>query len=243
MNVKLKSGVIMKSEISWRWKYRIAITALVVLFFAFSDATAGGKVGIYGLHMQPDGKDAENYSRPGWGGGLHVVVPVPQLRNGIAGVAGIDIANLLNETTVFIDNLTGLRVEQQTSQDYVRLYIGPQAGGHGNGFIRPHAGINLALIYYGIKTDVVVPDDSDRENEIRQNLKKEDRVVFGYDITLGVDLNFSNTIALDGGVRYLKTFSLPQQLGENSVKIHPQYFQIYVGIGMSFRMISRSGSM
>ena len=229
----------MKKEISSRWKRRIAIMALVTLSIGFSDATAGGKLGIYGIRMAPDGKDAENYSRPGWGGGLHVVVPVPQFRNGVAGVAGIDIANLLSETIVFNDNLTGLRVEQQTSQDYIRSYIGSQVGGHGNGFIRPHAGINLALIYYGIKTDVVVPDDSDRENEIRQNLRKKGKWVFGYDITLGVDLNFSNTIALDGGVRYLKTFSLPQQLGENSVTIHPQYFQVYIGIGISFRMISR----
>lgn len=228
----------MQNKISWRWKCQIAIMALVVLSIVFSDATAGGKVGIYLIRMEPDGKDAENYSRPGWGGGLHVVVPVPQLRNGLAGVIGFDYVNLLSETTEFRDRITGLRVEQQTSQDYIRSYIGSQVGGHGNGFIRPHAGINLALIYYGINTDVVIPDDSDRENEIRQNLRKEERWVFGYDITLGVDLNFSNTIALDGGVRYLKTFSLPQQLGENSVRIHPQYFQVYIGIGMSFRMIS-----
>ena len=229
----------MKNEISWRWKGQIAFMALAVLFIALSDATAGGKFGIYGIHMEPDGKDAENYSRPGWGGGLHVVVPFPKLRNGVAGVAGIDVANLLSETTIFIDNVTGFVVEQQTSQDYIRTYVGSQVGGHGNGFIRPHAGINLALVYYGIKTDVVVPDDSNRENEIRQNLRKEERWVFGYDITLGVDLNFSNKIALDGGVRYLKTFSLPQQLGENSVRIHPQYFQIYVGIGVSFQMMSK----
>ncbi|MEE9553917.1 MAG: hypothetical protein V3W18_06425 [candidate division Zixibacteria bacterium] len=229
----------MKNEILRYWKCRITIMALVILCVAFSDAIAGGKVGIYGIRMTPSGKDAENYSRPGWGGGFHVVVPVPQLRNGVAGVAGIDIANLLSETTEYIDGITGFRVEQQTSQDYVRTYIGSQVGGHGNGFIRPHAGINLALVYYGIKTDVVVPDDSDRENEIRQNLSKENHWVFGYDITLGVDLNFSNKIALDGGVRYLKTFSLPQQLGENSVKIHPQYFQVYIGIGVSFRMMKQ----
>lgn len=228
----------MQNKSLWLWIAQVTILTFVIFSMALSDATAGGKAGIYGIRMEPDGKDAGNYSRPGWGGGLHVVVPVPQLRNGLAGVAGIDIVNLLSETTEYIDGLTGLRVEQQTSQDYIRTYFGSQVGGHGNGFIRPHAGINLALIYYGIKTDVVIPDDSDRENEIRQNLRKKGRWVFGYDITLGVDLNFSNTIALDGGVRYLKTFSLPQQLGENSVTIHPQYFQIYFGIGASFRMMS-----
>ncbi len=213
--------------------------ALIVLSIVFSDAIAGGKVGIYGNRMVPSGKDAGDYSRPGWGGGLHVIVPVPRLRNGLAGVAGIDIVNLLSETIEFSDNLTGLRVEQQTQQDYIRLFIGSQVGGHGNGFIRPHAGINLALISYIIETDVVIPDDHDRENEIRQDLRDEARWAFGYDITLGVDLNFSNKMALDGGVRYLRTFSLPQQLGENSVTIHPRYFQVYIGIGISFRMISQ----
>ncbi len=217
---------------------QIVIMALVALSMGFSDAIAGGKLGIYGIRMVPSGKDAGDYSRPGWGVGLHVVVPVPRLRNGLAGVAGLDYVNLLSETIEFRDTFTGLIVEQQTSQSYIRFYMGSQVGGHGNGFIRPHAGINLALINYRISTDVVVPDDSDRENEIRQNLREKSRWAFGYDITLGVDLNFSNTIALDGGVRYLRTFSLPQQLGENSVTIHPRYLQVYIGIGISFRMIS-----
>lgn len=70
----------------------------------------------------------------------------------------------------------------------------------------------------------MIPDDNDRENEIRQNLKDKTRVIFGYDIILGLDLNFDNKWNLDGDVRYLKSFSLPQQLGDGSEKIHPQYF-------------------
>jgi opacity protein-like surface antigen len=97
--------------------------------------------------------------------------------------------------------------------------------------------VNLAFINYGISTDVVVPDDIDRENEIRQNLNSEDHWVVGYGITFGIDLNFSNTVAVDGGVRFLKSFAVPQQLGEGSVEVHPQYFQVYLGIGLSFDMI------
>jgi len=219
-----------------RWKWQMAIVVLVMLVAGFSDAVAGGKVGGYVLRMEPDGDDAEKYSRASWGGGLHVVVPVPQVSNVLAGVAGFEYIRMLGKNTEFRDGLTGLRVEQQTRQHYVRFYVGAQVGGHGHGFFRPHAGVNLALINYGISTDVVIPDDYDRENEIRQNLRSKNRVVGGYDITLGVDLNFSNTIALDGGVRYLKSFGLPQQLGEDAVTIHPQYFQIYLGIGVSFQV-------
>ncbi len=217
--------------------YRTAFASLMFLFLFSSSAFAGGKVGIYGIHMVPRGDDATNFSRPGYGFGIHVVAPLPQLLNILAGTAGFEIINLLSETTTYQEQTTGLRVEQQTSQDYGRLYIGGQVGGHGKGFIRPHAGLNLALVIYGIETDVVIPDDIDPENEIRQNLQSETHAVFGYDLTLGLDLNFWNKWNLDCGVRYLKSFSLPQQLYEGSEKVHPEYFQIYLGVGYSFRAI------
>ena len=205
--------------------------------FINHDLTAGGKVGIYGIYMAPEGQDAKAYSDPGFGIGLHVVAPVSFFADIVAGVGGLEYINLLSATTVFRDRVTGLRTEQQTEQGYFRLFLGGQVGGHGNGFLRPHAGVNIALVYYNISTDVVIPDDRNRENEIRQSLRSEGNVTFGYDLTFGLDLNFSNTIALDGGVRYLKSFSVPQQLGEGSVKIHPYYFQVYLGIGASFDML------
>jgi hypothetical protein len=189
--------------------------------------------------MVPFGDDAEDYSRPGWGAGIHVVVPLPQLDNLLAGTVGFEGANLLSKTVEFRDRVTGLRTEQQTDQTFLRLYLGGQVGGHGNGFVRPHAGLNLALAIYNYNVDVVIPDDSDRENEIRQNLQSESEVVFGYDFTLGVDLNFSNTIVVDGGVRYIKSFSVPQQLADEAETIHPQYFQLYIGVGIAFEFIRK----
>ncbi len=228
----------MFSKIYFGAKWPIVLFAATLYLGNPGDTFAGGKIGIYGIRMVPDGADAERYSRPGWVGGLHVVVPARKVANLLAGVGGIEYINLLDKTIVFRDRVTQLRTEQQTDQYYFRLFLGAQAGGHGNGFIRPHAGVNLAMIVYGISTDVVIPDDND-ENEIRQNLRDENHLAFGYDITLGIDLNFSNTFALDGGVRYLKTFSLPQQLGEDSETVHPQYFQVYIGIGYSFRAIGK----
>ncbi len=210
----------------------------LVLFLAGSStARAGGKVGIYGIRMVPYGLDAEQYSRPGWGFGVHGVAPFPKVANIIAGTVGFEIVNLLNDTENFIDDRTNLRIEQQTDQNFYRLYVGVQVGGHGNGFFRPHAGINVALLDYRIVTDVVVPDDYNREQEIRQKLREQEKLAFGYDLSMGLDLNFSNTVALDGGVRYLKSFSVPQQLGEGSVRIHPEYFQIYISIGASFDIL------
>jgi hypothetical protein len=213
-------------------KFILYVIIIVFVCIGFSDAIAGGKVGLYGIYMVPDGKDAKNYSRPGFGFGLHIVIPAPKLANILAGTAGFEFINLLSRSIDLQEPRTGLLVKQNTNQNYMRLYIGAQVGGHGNGFLRPHAGMNLALIYYNISTELVIPD-SYNNSEIRQHLRSEGHVVFGYDITLGLDLNFSNKFMLDGGVRYLKTFSVPQQLYEvGSEKIHPQYFQIYLGVGL-----------
>lgn len=217
---------------------RIRGLIIIALLLVVSQCSnAGGKIGIYGIRMVPYGIDAKQYSDLGWGGGLHAVVPLPSASNIIAGTLGLEVVNLLSQFETFTDERTGLRVEQHTDQTYSRFFIGAQVGGHGNGFFRPHAGLNMALVYYEYRIDITVPDDYDRERDIRQNVDQRGKFAFGYDVTIGLDLNFSNTVALDGGVRYLKSVSVPQQLGEGAVRIHPQYFQIYIGVGIAFEMI------
>ncbi len=219
---------------------RISLFLLGLSLALTSHSIAGGKLGIYGLHLSPLDADAKEFSSPGWGFGMHAVLPVVELAGLVAGTAGVEFTNLMSASTSMYDPVTALRVDQETSQDIFRFYIGGQIGGHGNGFLRPHAGVNIALEYYSFNIDVVVPDDYNRERDIRQNLANEGQVVFGYDLTFGLDLNFDNGIALDGGIRYIKSFSVPQQLGPGSVKIYPNYFQIYFGIGASFDLLNGS---
>ncbi len=221
----------MQRNVLRKFNSYVILILIVFIYVGLSDAIAGGKVGIYGIYMVPRGEDAKNFSEPGLGFGLHIVVPVPQLANILAGTAGFEFINLLNKTIELRDRNTGLLVEQKTNQGYFRLFIGAQVGGHGNAFFRPHAGMNIALVVYSISTDLVVSDSWTGE-EIRQNVSDESNAVAGYDITLGIDLNFSNKFAIDGGIRYVKSFSVPQQLGEGSEKIYPQYFQVYLGIGL-----------
>ena len=71
---------------------------IMIFFLLFSSTFAGGKVGIYGIHMVPRGYDAKDFSRPGYGLGIHVVAPLPQLSNLFAGTAGFEVINLLSET-------------------------------------------------------------------------------------------------------------------------------------------------
>jgi len=210
---------------------------LGVLLLCGSDSFAGGKVGVYGILMDPYGSDAERYSRPGLGVGVELVLPVEKTYSILAGTAGFEVVNLLSQRESFIDGSTGLRINQETDQNYMRAYLGARIGAHGMGFFRPHVGVNLAMVYYNIGTDLVIPDDYNPDNEVRQHVSDEGNVVFGYDLTMGVDLNFSNSFSFDFGVKYLKSLSVPQQLGEGSVKIYPQYFQVYLQLGISLEFI------
>src|SRR5262245_55445850 len=104
---------------------RGAILMAVLLVLGAPTWAMDGKVGLHLARMVPSGTDAERYSEPGWGGGLQLTIPMPQVANVLAGVVGIEAINLLSETTTTYDSQTLLRVEQQTNQYFGRLYLGP----------------------------------------------------------------------------------------------------------------------
>ncbi|MFQ5601030.1 MAG: outer membrane beta-barrel protein [Candidatus Krumholzibacteriia bacterium] len=203
------------------------------------DSAAGGKMGLHGLFMEPQNSSAEDFSDAGWGLGLHVMYPIPNLHKLLAATFVFDGINLLTDDITFVNQI-GLRIRQSTSQDILRLMVGGEFGPHGRGFIRPHAGLNLGLMIYSINVTLIIPDDFNPERSIRQELASENSARFGYDATLGLDLNFANAINLDGGMRYVKSFGVPQQFDTGgSIEIHPDYFQIYVGLGIGFDFIER----
>ncbi len=215
---------------------RALVLALIFCVFVISDASAGvkGRLGAHVVRMQPHGSDSERFSKPSWGGGLDFIVVPPGTGDLFAGVLGFEGVVMLSQTTEFRDKVTGLRVEQQTSQDYLRFYLGGRFGHQGHGFFRPYAGANIALVVYSISTDVVIPDDYDREEEVRQKLKSETKTTAGFDFVLGLELKFTDKFLIDFGAKYLKSFSLPQQLGDGSVTIHPQYFEMFAGLEFAF---------
>ena len=73
-------------------------------------------------------------------------------------------------------------------------------------------------------------------------MRSETRTVFGYDFNAGVTSNIAMDFA-EIGARYLKSFSVPQQLGDGSVRVSPEYFQIYFGFGVGFDVLSRHRSV
>lgn len=212
------------------------LAVLMILVTACRPAIAGGKVGVYGIYMEPRLADSGDFSDPGWGFGLHAVAPFKQVHNLLAGVAGFEIVNLMSETHSFWDPYLGAPVDQTTSQNFYRLYLGPSIGPHGPGFFRPHAGTNVALVVYDISTHVEIGDPV---QPYSTELSSRTEAAFGWDLNGGVDLNIANRFPVDVGVRYLKSFNVPQQLGSSAVTVYPQYFQFYIGVGMSFREIDK----
>ncbi|MFH1681116.1 MAG: hypothetical protein ABIH26_10785, partial [Candidatus Eisenbacteria bacterium] len=148
--------------------------------------------------------------------------------------------NLQNEKVLIPEALGLFFAEQTTSQDYIRAYLGARLGGHGSGFLRPFIGFNIAWVNYRLSTTLSVPTDT-QEDPFLSQTSSHNKSVFGYDLTLGLDLNFSNTVVLEGGVRYMKSGSFDQTFGEeeNSIKVSPEYFQFYIGAGIAFEWIMK----
>jgi hypothetical protein len=206
-----------------------------ILFFAvivYIQAFASGRIGINFIVMAPYGSSATDFSKPGLGIGLDAVIPMKSLDQFCAFVAGAEMVNLKTKSIDVEDLETGIITEQRTAQNYFRLKAGFQIGGYGDEFIRPHGGLTLALVRYSVSTDLKNQYDE------YETIEEESKFIFGCDMTFGLNLNFHNEWDIDLGVRYVKSFGLVQQLGTRLVTVHPEYFQIYLGAGISFDSIA-----
>jgi opacity protein-like surface antigen len=200
-------------------------------------ALADGKVELYLLRMAPSDGDSRQFSRPGWGLGMQGIAPMPGTATLLGLVAGVEVVNLLTSSTTFEDEYSSLSVVQETSQNYGRCFLGTRLGSQGTGSLRPYAGVNVAAVWYWITTDAVVPDDSGRQDEIRQHLGNRNEVAFGWDANAGLDVNFHDRWSVEFGARWLHSYGVPQQLGAGAVTIEPGYLQFKLGLGVGTRPV------
>ncbi len=210
----------------------VLLLALCLLMGA--NSADAHKLGLHGIYMEPNGTDAEEYSDGAVGFGVHFVGATPKPFHMFGFVIGLDNVTLHSDDKTLIEPTTLLRVEHKIRQRYTRFFVGAELGGHGRGFLRPHIGMNLAIVNYGFSIDAVVRDDHDYDNVIEQEVLGEDEWAFGQDITAGLDLLVHRRVYIDVGVRYLKSYSVPVPLQYGPVEVHPEYFQVYLGIGFNF---------
>ena len=209
----------------------LALATLASVALAYPALAATPRFTIYGMSMVPSDKEARDYADPGWGGGIDVSWPVTGTEGLLSALIGIEAVSLYSNVKTFQDQTTGLRIEQHTDQVYGRMFLGGELGPHGNGTIQPYGNLALALVIYDISTNVVIPDDSNLQNSINQHLGGHTEAAFGWSAGAGVNLNFGKW-GIDGGVRFVKQYGLPQQLGAGAVTIQPSYFQYRVGLSI-----------
>jgi hypothetical protein len=208
------------------------LTALALCVLAVPAFAAIPRATLYVTRIDPADRAARDFARPGYGGGVDISWPISGSMGMVSAIGGIEVTSLLSKVKTFQDQLTGLRVEQHTDQVYGRLFVGGELGPHGNGFLEPYANASLALVFYSINTDVVIPDDSDRQNDINQHLSEQNEAAFGWSAGTGANLNFGRW-GIDGGVRFLKQYGVPQQLGDGAVTIQPAYLQYRLGVSIA----------
>lgn len=211
--------------------YAAGFAVLLVLssICGTTHAAVEGRLAGYLMRIEPYKDDAEKFSKATLGGGFQVIIAAPRPHHYVAGVFGFEGARLQNQKIYMIDRLTGLDVEQITNHDYFRLFLGPRFGPQGRGFLHPYVGVNVAVAFYSINSDLVVHDDYDRTKEIRQNVERQQESVLGYDFNLGLELNFQQKFFIDVGGRYVQNLDVEQQLGETKEMIKPTYIEVYLG--------------
>jgi opacity protein-like surface antigen len=186
-----------------------------------------GKLGVHIVRMDPHGPDA---TEPGWGFGVQLTATgrsrtAKVIDSGVlAGILGIEYVNLQPQQTLVVSGGGGVSVEQ--NDEYLgRLYFGPEFGAHGHGLLRPHAGANFAVVFYGISYGNGIGDH---------------KVTYGYDVSGGLDFNPWNTVSFDLGARYVQMFGIPAQLSFASAEpIEPAYVQAYLAFGFSLPWLAR----
>jgi hypothetical protein len=208
------------------------LAALALCVLAVPAFAAIPRATLYVTRIDPADRAARDFARPGYGGGIDISWPISGSQGMVSAIGGIEISNLLSKVKAFQDQVTLLRVEQHTDQVYGRLFVGGELGPHGNGFLEPYANAALGLVFYSINTDVVIPNDSDPDNPITQHLGGKDEAAFGWSAGTGANLNFGRW-GIDGGVRFLKQYGVPQQLGDGAVTIQPAYLQYRLGVSIA----------
>jgi len=185
----------------------------------------------YALMLDPNGSEARELNDPGWGFGAEVAIPLISTREIVALEAGFDMGNLDSGTSEATDPGGGLLTVFTTSQDYYRIFGGAEVGGRSEARVRPHAGLQLALVRQEISTIFFDPGSG-----LSGVVGSESSTRLGYGLSGGVGIRITEKTSIDGGMRYLKGFGIeiPTQDGSTTT-VRPDYLQLYLGITRRYK--------
>jgi opacity protein-like surface antigen len=209
----------------------IGLASILALLPATAPAMEG-TLAVQFIGMTPRGKDADLYGENGFGVGFRLIAPFSRTMGHAAGVVGLEFVGMKNQGTIYFDPVTMTNYETQTNQYFGRVSLGLEIGSHGRGLLRPHVGADAALDFYGISTDFVTADRPSGGASTQQRSEGEQHAAFGYAAGAGLDVNPWNTVSFDVGARWVQSFNVPP-LDYGVGKVHTQYLQIYLGVGLA----------
>ena len=205
------------------------LPALLLALLALPAAAATPRVSVYALRMDPGAPLKRGVWNSGYGGGAEVSWPIPRSEGLLALTGGAEVSSLLSGVSTVVDTATGVRFEHHMDQLYGRFFLGGELGPHGEGTVQPYVNLALSTIVYGYFDDVNV----NAGGHSREVVACQHEVGVGWSAGAGVNLDFRR-FGVMGGVRYLRQFGTPQQLGDGAVRIEPAYMQYRIGVTLPF---------
>ena len=186
------------------------------------------RVEVYAMRIDNGAPLKQGAWNSGYGGGADVSWPIPFTQGLLAAFGGAEVSSLYSGVRTVVDSASGQRFEHHMDQLYGRFFAGGEIGPHGTGTIEPYANLALSTILYGFFDDVQVSG-----GDVSELLVSQHEVAMGWSAGAGVNMNFAR-FGLTGGVRYLREFGTPRQLGNGTVVVQPAYVQYRFGITVPF---------
>jgi len=187
------------------------------------------RIALYAMRIDPGAPLRQGAWNSGYGGGADVSWPIPRTQGLFAAFGGAEVSSLYSGVRTEADTASGQVAEHHMDQLYGRFFAGAELGPHGDGTLEPYANLAFAMIAYGYFDDVKITA-GDASQEL---LVSDHEVAAGWSAGAGMNLNFAH-FGLTGGVRYLRQFGTPRQLGNGTVVIQPAYMQYRIGITAPF---------
>ncbi len=205
---------------TFRRRVSIAAATLgLVTVLGATQAKADSRGTFYALHMKPQ----EDVSSDDTGLGVGATVAIPFANQETFKLAaGFDFGNL--ESSFSGGTLPG--TVASTTQDYVRLFGGIEIGRRLDARIRPHLGLNAALLLQNRTTKLL---DGFGES---YDTRTDSSTRLAYDISAGLDIGITSKTGLDAGVRFMNGFKVTLPDGLQTVQ--QDYLQFYVGVTHRF---------
>jgi hypothetical protein len=205
----------------------LALPALA--FLAPPAEAATPRASVYATRMDSGAPLRRGPWNSGYGGGAEVSWPIPRVQGLLALLGGAEVSSLYSGRHTVVDTASGDRAEHDMDQLYFRAFVGGELGPHGDGTIEPYANLALSMLVYGYAEDLKLTSGGATKNLY----VSQHEVGVAWAAGAGVNLNFRR-FGVTGGVRYLRQFGAPRQLGNGTVVIQPAYVQYRVGITAPF---------